>query len=402
VSELIGSAELEIGVDLAPLDVGLKDSEKKVAQGVAVLQRIIDNFVDRSGAKVGSLAVGIGEGLSHAFADASRAGAEMAAEVTAALGEVDAAQEQVRHGLEETAAVAVAAADVEVAAADRVTAAYLEQAAAARLAAAASPGVGATGLLGIATPVRVPGQEGHDRFVAIEGVRGAGHAGSRTNPLVVVLEASRYTSLGALGAGIADNPAIASAASAGGAGGQGGTGAPPVAATGPQGRPEAIGAAAAADRHREQREDALADALAALAAVKSQAPPPSQPRQTGAVILPGGEQQPAAGQRTVILPTGVGSEKVSHGVTSVPVVVTDAEPRAADAISQAATEAVMAELASKTLAPGEWAKAGPEYVAGYAAHGLQPGVAPDNRLRLYGMYGGSPAPRTSATRARRR
>lgn len=358
MSESLGSAELELGVDLAPLDAGLAKGEKKVAEAMAVMQKMLDRHINISSDKLGALAAGLDSEIAQHLGSLGGAFEGAAAQAAASYAEMRAGQEAVAASIEHTADVAVAASAVEVAAADRVTAAYLEQAAAARAAAEAGDAAAGRALgadvLGLAGRRGAGGGGGGGlsatELAAIEGVRGKGHVGSRSNPVVVVLEAARYTSLGSLGAAIAENgmsgtpssaspvagPAAADVAAA--ARGGGGTSSKTVA-----------GAGSTDERNRAVQDAALAAATAKLASAMQDVQRPSATRASG-VVLPG-EQQRSSSSGPIILPRGVES-KGSGGSKAVPVIVTDNEPKASSSTGEAVAAAVMAEAAKHAPAAG--------------------------------------------------
>jgi hypothetical protein len=332
--ELIGAVDLLVDADLTPLDAALPRAERKVATSVAIMQALLDKLHVSLRDDLG----GLDARLSPTLAGLGGSAGAMAAKWTAALGEVKAAQDEVAASVSHTAEVAVAASEVQVASSHRVTAAYLEQAAAARAAAEAgdaalarSIGGDALGaVLGSRGGGGVGAAPGRDlaALAALEGVRGKGHVGGRSNPLVVVLEAGRYTSLGGMAAAIGENSI------GGGPGAQAatpGVGPAPVATSQPQ-RSTVAGGSAPQERDRAAQDAALASAVAALEDLKRSQAAQSKGSPSAVVLGPSEGKQ---GQRTIILPSGVQS-KGSGGEKAVPVILTDAEPKATGALTDAA------------------------------------------------------------------
>lgn len=368
MSELIGSAELEIGVDLAPLDRGLKDAEAKVAAEMAVIQKMLDRHMDVSSGKLSMLSGATERGILGSLGKLRQTTDDVASGLVGAWGRVADSQATIRASLAETAAVATATADVQVAAADRVTAAYLEEAAAARAAAEAHSALIGRGVAadvaglatGHATRSRA-GAGGLATLAGIEGIRGLAHPGSRSNPLVVVLEAARYTSLGALGAAVGENSMTGGPVAGAGSKSDGGQG--PVILD-QHGRPLAAGFTSADSRKRAVTEDALAAATAKLADAMA--------HQGG-----GGPTVAASAPRAA-----------ASKQAPIPVIVQDKSTTA----SSKDSEALLAALAAKgrtgrELQPAQMASSG--LAAYYAAHGFASALAPDGRMRLYGP-GGAP------------
>lgn len=179
-----------------------------------------------------------------------------------------------------------------------------------------------------------------DTLAAVEGVRGLAHPGSRANPLVVVMEAGRYTSLGALAAAVGEN-----SAAAGGVPGSS-SNAPPVAAATPvdsSGKP----LIAPVDAHRNQaRDDALALATAKLAAAMQGAP--GSQTHAGAV-LPGHAQQQ---HDAAAIAPGRGGTQTGK---PIPVIISDTDQKAARSQGDAFSDALLAAIgaqAAKTRGGG--------------------------------------------------
>lgn len=357
MSESLGSAELELGVDLAPLDAGLVKAEKKVAEAMAVMQKMLDRHLNIQSDKLGALAAGLDSEIAQRLGALGGAFDGAGARAAASYAEMRVGQEAVAAAIDHTAEVAVAASAIEVAAADRVTAAYLEQAAAARAAAEAGDaavgralGADALGLAGRGAA----GNSGRGgglsatELAAIEGVRGKGHVGSRSNPLVVVVEAARYTSLGSLGAAIAENGVSGTPASSAPVAGP--AAADVAAATRERSAPKTVaGAGATDDRNRAVQDAALAAATERLASAMDSAQKPSAARASG-LLIPA-EEKRSSSSGPIILPRGVES-RGSGGSKAVPVIVTDNEPKASNATGDAVAAAVMAEAAKHTPAGG--------------------------------------------------
>jgi hypothetical protein len=392
VSESLGSAELELGVDLAPLDAGLVKAEKKVAEAMAVMQKMLDRHLNVQSDKLGALAAGLDSEIAQRLGSLGGAFDGAAARAAAAYAEMRVGQEAVAAAIDHTAEVAVAASAVEVAAADRVTAAYLEQAAAARAAAEAGDaavgralGADALGLAGRGAA----GSSGRGggltatELAAIEGVRGKGHVGSRSNPMVVVLEAARYTSLGSLGAAIAENGVSGTPASSAPVAGP--AAADLAAATRERSAPKTVAGAGSTDeRNRAVQDAALAAATEKLASAMADAQRPSATRTTG-VVLPGEEKRSSSSGTPIILPRGVES-RGSGGSKAVPVILTDSEPKASSATGDAVAAAVMAEAAKHS--PGGAVGAAFSAAAGRSAGGGSGGGVPPWLMGLlWGHHG---------------
>lgn len=390
MGELIGVVDLEVGVNLGPLDAGLKKAELKVAQAAAVMQRLLDRHVNVSSDQLGALASLMETRLEKPLLSLGGAVAKMTADGTAGFAAMKVEQEALASAFEHTAAVAVAASDVEVAASDRVTTAYLEQAAAARLAAEAGDAALARGIGGdvLAAAGRGGVSSGGGGGAALaglaglEGVRGRGHAGSRSNPLVVVLEAGRYTSLGGLAAAVAEQGITSAGTSPGGSSGP--LWVPPGRGGQQSGSSTVVAGGGSDQRDRVAADTALGLATARLADVLEKSA--AQQKKAPPLVVPPAGQQPVS-PGGVILPGGRGGQKSEP----VPVVVKDQDPR----IAGDEADALVAAMASKgrtgsELAPGQMASSAlSDY---YAAKGFTSAVAPDGRLRLYGS-GGAPGTR---------
>lgn len=327
MSESLGSAELELGIDLAPLDAGLVKAEKKVAEAMAVMQKMLDRHLNVQSDKLGALAAGLDSEIAQRLGALGGAFDGAGARAAASYAEMRVGQEAVAAAIDHTAEVAVAASAIEVAAADRVTAAYLEQAATARAAAEAGDaavgralGADALGLAGrgAAGSSGRGGGLSATELAALEGVRGKGHVGGRSNPLVVVVEAARYTSLGSLGAAIAENGVSGTPASSSSVAGP--AAADVAAATRERSAPKTVaGAGATDDRNRAVQDAALAAATERLAAA---------------------------------MESGVQGRSGGGGGKAVPVVVTDTDPRSAATTGDAVAAALAAKDFDKPLGAG--------------------------------------------------
>lgn len=265
MTELLGTATLELNTDLGPLDVGLADAKTKVAKSVAEMQAMLDTLHGQVDAKMGVL-------------DAALA-------TSAGIGSADRA-----------------------------------------------PG----------------GARALETLAALEGVRGLAHPGSRANPIVVVLEAGRYTSLGALAAAVGEN-------SMAGAGSSSSSSSTPLAPL-VDSRGRTVLATTTADgRRRQATEDATALALAKLASVMA---------------------QPAA-------------VKAGAPAKATPVVIADTDEKAARTAGDALAAALAGRAAGKSapgnVAPGQFASAALADL--YAAKGLSAALGPDLRIRVYGQGG---------------
>lgn len=408
--ELIGEATLEVGANLVPLDTDLAKAERKVATAVAAMQAMLDKL---------SLHVrddGIGGG---ALAGLSAGAATMASSWDTALASVRGSLKDTDRAIGHTAEVTVAASEVEVAAIDKVTRAYLEQAAAARAAADAGEvaagralGVDALALAGLrggggsrtgaafATREQRGGGQGLTAAelaaiagAGIEGVRGKGHSGSRVDPLVVVLEAGRYTPLGGMSAAIGyQGLSGASTTTVAQGGSQGGATNILTSSRTPGEPPLVAPVGASEDRSRAVQDAALAAGVAKLAeAIERPLASPGRPGaapEALAAVLAGRKAGGGATPGGVILPTGV-QAKGSGSDKAVPVIVTETEPKATQA-EAAATAAALADLAGREIAPGQRAKAGPAYRAAYEALGYTVASrVPGGPARLYAA-GGQP------------
>ncbi len=411
MSELIGDAELQVGTDLAPLDRGLADAKAKTAKAVAELQAMLDK-----------LALHIrddGFGGSGALAGLSAGAATMASSWDTALASVRASLKDTDRAIGHTAEVTVAASEVEVAAIDKVTRAYLEQAAAARAAADAGEvaagralGVDALALAGLrggggsrtgaafATREQRGGGQGLTAAelaaiagAGIEGVRGKGHAGSRVDPLVVVLEAGRYTPLGGMSAAVGYQGLSGAATTTVAQGGtQGGRTTLVSSSSTPGDAPGVVPLVGGDERSRAIRDAALSAGVAKLAeAIERPLTSPGRPGaapEAVAAVLAARKAGEGATPGGVIFPTGVRA-KGSGSDKAVPVVVTGTDPKVTQA-EGAATAAALADLAGREIAPGQRAKAGPAYRAAYEALGYTVASrVPGGPARLYAA-GGQP------------
>jgi hypothetical protein len=401
VSESIGSAELEVGVDLAPLDAGLAKAEKKVAIAAAAMQKMLDRHVDVSGDKLGALGAGLDSQMTRSLGGLRKMVSDTTAGVVASWAEQRAAQDAIAASIERTAAVAVAASEVEIAASHRVTAAYLEQAAAARAAAGAG-GDALGGSLGADAVALAASRGGGGRggggglspaemallsSLGGEGVRGKAHWGSRTNPMVVVLEAGSRTSLGSLAAAVAEN-------SASGAGSSSPTG-PLAVSTAAQAVREAASGpkTAAGASNTDQRNRALQDAALATAIDKldqlagarpTTAPTKAQPSADATDALWAALAAKGArggGMGALSVPGRAGGR-----AEAVPVAITDEAPAVRAGAAQALVDAMAAKgRTGSELGGGQWASAALQDY--YNAKGFTAAMAPDSRLRLYGTGG---------------
>ncbi len=349
MAELIGSAELELGVDLAPLDVGLVKAERKVATSVAVMQAMLDKLSVHARDRVGLLAGALDDRLTQPVVTFGNAVARISTDVEGSWAQLTAGQEAIASSIERTATVAVAAAEVEEAAANKVTAAYLEQAAAAKLAGDASEAsLARAAAVGVAPGLageRGGGAAGLDAAalaaLGLEGVRGKGHAGGRSNPLVVVLEAGRYTSLGALAAGVAEQGLTGPSGSS-----PQGVGGVYAAAPGVAQRPgpTVAGGSATDQRNREVQDAAL---LAATQKLTEAIGKPTVPAQAAAAAV---------------------------------------TPHESDVATAAAVDAAAIEAAKRRM-PGQFAPRDTASLAALEALGMTAGRSPSGSSRVYGIGG---------------
>lgn len=359
MGELLGVVDLEVDVNLARLDAGLTDAERKVAQAAAVMQRLLDRHVNISSDKLGALAAALEQRMAQPLTSFGDIVAKTTADSIGAFGEVKIAQEAIATSMEHTAAVAVATSEVEVDAAHRATAAYLEQAAAARLAAEA----GDAAILRSVSGSTLAALSGHGgggsggalgALAGLEGIRGAKHEGSRSNPIVVVLEAGRYTSLGSLSAAVGYQGAAGAAGAAASAARPSGGATPIYAPVGRSGGGTVVGAptpgvSPSDERNRAVTDAALATALGKLTDLLDKSQNPSKPT-TPTIIVPGGGQGQQPGRGPVLIPGGA-APRGGPQHEPVPVIVTDQRPAAADKSANSLVDALLSHNAGGRSTP---------------------------------------------------
>lgn len=359
MGELLGVVDLEVDVNLARLDAGLTDAERKVAQAAAVMQRLLDRHVNISSDKLGALAAALEQRMAQPLTSFGDIVAKTTADSIGAFGEVKIAQEAIATSMEHTAAVAVATSEVEVDAAHRATAAYLEQAAAARLAAEAGDAAIVRSVSG-STLAALSGHGGGGSggalgaLAGLEGIRGAKHEGSRSNPIVVVLEAGRYTSLGSLSAAVGYQGAAGAAGAAASAARPSGGATPIYAPVGRSGGGTVVGAptpgvSPSDERNRAVTDAALATALGKLTDLLDKSQNPSKPT-TPTIIVPGGGQGQQPGRGPVLIPGGA-APRGGPQHEPVPVIVTDQRPAAADKSANSLVDALLSHNAGGRSTP---------------------------------------------------